>query len=63
MMCGTADDRVLEFGATAAVCENGRKNRVLDVNIWLFLRRGPLNLLAGRCNWDGVPVIWGVMRT
>ena len=36
MMCGTAENRVLEWRGTAAVCQNGGKKRVLDVHARLF---------------------------
>ena len=31
MMCGTAENQVLEWRATVAVCQNGAKKLVLDV--------------------------------
>jgi len=36
MMCGTAENRVLEWRGTAAVCQNGGKKRVFDEYIRLF---------------------------
>ncbi len=31
MMCGTVENRFLEWRATVAVCQNGAKKRGLDV--------------------------------
>ena len=36
MMCGTVENQVPEWRATVAVCQNGRKKRVLDVRVRLF---------------------------
>jgi hypothetical protein len=36
MMCGIAENRVPEWRATLAVCQNGGKKRVLDVRARLF---------------------------
>jgi len=36
MMFETAENRVLEWRATVAVCQNGAKKRVLDVCAGLF---------------------------
>jgi hypothetical protein len=36
MMCGTAENRVLEWRARVALCQNGGKKRVLDVRVRLF---------------------------
>jgi len=36
MMCGTAENRVLEWRITVAVCQNGAKKWILDVCARLF---------------------------
>ncbi len=48
MMCGTAENRFLEWRATVAVCQNSSNKQILDTSAWLlgrFLRQGMLNLL------------------
>ena len=35
-MCGTAENRILEWRGTAAVCQNGGKKQVFDVRVRLF---------------------------
>ncbi len=44
MMCGTAENRLLEWRATVARCQNGRKRWLLGVNVQLgrFLRENSL---------------------
>jgi len=47
MMCGTAENRLLEWRATVEVRQNSKKKRVLHTNMSLlfcFLRHGILNL-------------------
>jgi hypothetical protein len=46
MMCGTAEDRVLEWRATVAVCQNGGKKQVLDVRARLLGRSLRANSLG-----------------
>ena len=36
MMCGTAENRVVEWRSTAAVCQNSEKKWVLPANTLLF---------------------------
>jgi hypothetical protein len=36
MMCGTAENRVLECRTTVAVCQNSRNKRILDACAWFF---------------------------
>jgi len=36
MMCGITENRVPEWRATLAVCQNGKKERILDAGAWLF---------------------------
>jgi hypothetical protein len=36
MMCGTAENRVLEWRTTVAVCQDGAKKWILDVCARLF---------------------------
>jgi hypothetical protein len=36
MMCGTVENRFLEWRATVAVCQNGGEKRILDVRTRLF---------------------------
>jgi len=38
MMCGTVENRVLEWRATVAVCQNSRKRWLLGVSVQLFWR-------------------------
>ncbi len=51
MMCGTAENRFLEWRATVAVCQNSRKRRLLGVSVQLFgrfcdtTRRGGQNIV------------------
>jgi hypothetical protein len=46
MICGTAENRVLELRGTAAVRQNSRKRWLLDVSVqlffWRFLRKNSL---------------------
>jgi len=42
MMCGTAENRVPEFRATVAVCQNSKKKWVLHTNMSPFLPHGML---------------------
>ena len=47
MMLETAENRVLEWGATVAVYQNSRKKRILHANTLLFscfLGQGMLNI-------------------
>jgi hypothetical protein len=37
-LCGTAENRVPEWRATLAGCQNGGKKRVLDTDAWLLGR-------------------------
>jgi hypothetical protein len=37
MMCGTAENGVLEWNATVEVCQNSKKEWVLNTNMSLFL--------------------------
>ena len=47
MMCGTAENRVLEWRGTVEVCQNSKKKWGLHTNMSLFLcflRHGMLDL-------------------
>ncbi len=51
MMCGTPENRVLEWRARVAVCQNSGKKLILHTNTTLFLclmRHGVLNLPESR---------------
>jgi hypothetical protein len=37
MMCGITENRVPEWRATLAVCQNRRKKWILPTNTWPFL--------------------------
>ncbi len=36
MMCGTVENRFVEWRATVAVCQDSEKKRILDVRVRLF---------------------------
>ena len=60
MMCGTVENRVLEWRATVAVCQNGRKRWLLGVSVQLlgrFLRDNSLGRPEDCCNLDEILIL------
>ena len=61
MMCGTVENRVLEWRATVAVCQNSGKRWVLGVCVQLFacfLRDNSLERPENRCNLNDILILW-----
>ncbi len=62
MMCGTVENRFLEWRATVAVCQNSRKRWLLGVSVQLFgrfLRDNSLGRPENCCNLDEILILWG----
>jgi hypothetical protein len=61
MMCGTVENRVLEWRATVTVCQNTGKRWVLGVCVQLFacfLRDNSLERPENRCNLNEILILW-----
>jgi len=61
MMCGSAENRVLEWRGTAAVRQNSRKRWLLDVSVqlfWRFLRKNSLGRPEYCWHCDKITVLW-----
>ena len=62
MMCGSVENRFLEWRATVAVCKNSRKRWLLGVGVHLFGRLLRDNSLErpGNCyNLDEILILCG----
>lgn len=60
MMCRAVEDRFLEWRATVAVCQNGRKRLLLGVSVHLFgrfLRDNSLGRPENCCNLDVILIL------
>ncbi len=65
MMFGTVENRVPEWRATVAVCQNGRKRWLLGVNVQLlgrFLRDNSRGWPENCCNLNEILILWGFKR-
>jgi len=62
MMCGTVENRFLEWRATVAVCKNSRKRWLLDISVqlfWRFLRENSLGRPENCGNLNEILIFWG----
>jgi hypothetical protein len=62
MMCGTVENRVLEWRARVAVCQDSRRRWLLDVSVQLLarvLRDKSLGRPENCCSLDEVLILQG----
>ncbi len=62
MMCGTVENQVPEWRATAAVRKNSRKRWLLEISVqlfWRFLRDNSLGWPENYCNLDEILILCG----
>ncbi len=60
MMCGIVENRIMEWRAPVAVCQNSKKRRLLDVSariFWRFLLDNSLGLPENCCNLNEILIL------